>query len=354
MNNDILSLVTSSLVYKALASVIGTLWASAAGQIFLLTVLVYLTVYLIYGGYFSRFAGGYSLMPFNLSGLTIIDILLLFPTVFVTLVHLVWRGGWAVLKAGGFALLYFLGSMLLGSFLAGVFIWIGLIPSVPLATILHPVGQFLWLAGLYVLLFFLGIFPQHRWLKAIVFLLLLVGTFLVIISLKPLQGQVVVPGVLEVPAPVGYIGRLLWELLIAMGVVLLFIMPMILGFEMAEVAVKEDLLSKVASLTLTQPIPSLGSPDSVFASSTPASSFRQSWWIKPVLSVDVEPDVYTYVPKTGLYLIASFHDSVAFYAPVENRSQPIDGRMILITRNIISSVDFQLNKKRQRDENTMG
>ena len=341
-----LGFIANSNIYRGLTHLTSSLWSEPLGQIFLVTTFFYTIAYLIYGGYMARFMGGYSLFPFGLSGLTVSDLLFLFPTALLTLVSIVFRAPgiifretlriiWLLLK---FFVLPTFGVAIISLLLTRLWQMPALV-----AGYLLPMGQLILVIGAVWLLFALNVSHEKQRYRYYALILFTCGMLITQLSGLSLNEQTV-PNISANPV-IGVIIHLMWDFLVILLVVIILMLFVAFGVTMAEISIREGLLSKVSQLVVNQPLPILGHPDIASELPRQATSLKQSWWFKTSVPVRVEPDVFTYTQKNELYLIASFHDSVAFYAPNENK-ETINGRTILVARNLISAMDLQLSSKR--------
>lgn len=357
-----MELLTSTLLYQWLAARISDLWLSPTGQIFIVTVFFYVLAYLIYGGYLSKFAGGFGGIPFSLIELSVIDLITLFPTAAFTFLTILANGGKKLAKA---ALTNLIGPLILaaviGTWYKVNFLKIEL--SVP-ETSFAIIGQILWFVG-----FFLPILipepKQAKTRRIFMFIwlalqisgmaLMALGASITTKSPNATNSVVSNSGVsLSVPPNPALGNSATFNPVIeAIAFLFLFIfipiIPVIFGSRMAEEAVREKILSKVSRAVFKQPLPGLGEMQPGKINFEQITTWKNHWFVRSSLPVAIEPDTYICVAEAPLYLVASFRNVAAFYVPEKDQEQ-MNGRLVVVARDLIYSIELELSKPKKNQQ----
>jgi len=329
-----------------LQKLVSDLWSEPAGRIFLLTVSSYFIGYSIYGGYLSGFAGGFGNLPFRLSESSISDLLTLFPAAIVTVLHTI-VNGWRA--ASRYLLLRWIGPILASLMVVMIY---GCLfgPLIIRATLVPWVFQLSFISWVVGVLLPSFISLKSTWSRrsfvAIWLLFQIAGIALLSISSASVSFiPATSTSVLRLDPGVAVVLDLVMTLMI---LVILLLAPVAFGVEMAKVAMKEELLSKVSRLVLKQPVVGLGSitpghlrPPEV------VGNWLQRWFAKPSSSASSESTVYICDLDRPVYFIAGLQSLVAFFVPDAAESSDVSGRIVLFARDVIYSMELQ-NRKRDK------
>jgi hypothetical protein len=332
--------------------VIGILTAlvtDTPGKIFLLTVIAYLTGYLIYSSYLSWFTGGFGSVPFGPAGFNIIDVLSLFPLALITLLEILRKSWWPLLKKSLITLLRFLLP------------WgVGIVAAVLLMTQGYQIvpKSNLWSQVSYLIFILLWIVYEvvrvqdfkRRVLKSIICVLLLllqiVAIFFMVMTASPVIDKPNSLKNLTIPL---LITRILSDITVLIFMVVIFPGGLSLtGLTMAKRAILDETLSKVLRLSLKEPMPGIGTLQS--ESTVPQTSKRWfcRWFTQAAVPAETMPDVYTYLPERELYLIVVFSRNTLLYFP--NEDPEVRGKALLVSNELIRGIEMESARSTSNEE----
>lgn len=325
---------TSTHVYRFLSIVVDALWSSPIGQIFLVTILLYGFGYLFYTGYLSYFSRGIGSLSLNRLGFHPSDIITLFPTTIFTLFSLIKERTLSVI-------IYIVGSFII--FGVGIVIGQFIRSYVDItSTLIAVLSISFYLFVLINLPISLILRDISKWSSfAIAWGVQLLIVIIFVMSLPTIQTQQEQPSPL-LPFNIPLLEILAVNLLGLMLIALVLLSPMVLGVMTAKFTVKENLLSQIFCLSLKQPLSGL----SQFEQIRPANvkkkiPWSEKWFIKSTVNISIEPDVYSYITNTEtslMYLLTSFRNHTAIYV---HYPQTNKGNLMLISNEIIYSIEFQ-------------
>ncbi len=345
--NQLHDIITSSWIYSGLISLFGSLWNAGAtdsmlGRIFVVTGLSYFIGYSIYGGYLVGFSGGFGGLSYSRGGFHLGDLITFFPMALFTMGEIAKKAFWSVFRWIGLLVLY-----VVTSFLVGWLLGVGILQmSLSLPVLLIQLGPYAYLLVLsFASVFALSNIPTARqqWMwVSILWAFQILSTALTLLATTteplPIATSPLVVSFVTTPLAV-----LLREFTVLIAVLALILFPIQFGRSMATIAVRQDVLSHVSALSVSQPLACLGQPTQETTLPIHASTpWTQRWFARSTLPVAIEPDVYTYTfpDDQPLYLIASFHDTLAFYRPHQSET-PSRGTLIVIAREIVHAVTLR-------------
>jgi hypothetical protein len=331
------------LALKKISGWVEPVWSSgSAGKVFLVTALFYLSGYLLYAGYLSRFSGGYGSITLNSLGIKLVDGLMLAPTALLTLLKsvenfiktLLWIGGRLICFVITFGAVSIAGTIL-GAIITnlGVLVYSADPSYQNIALWMETGGFWIYLLGTYI--FFVKVCSvEESSVRCFVSVLVdrmgkfwwwavfpLVGMILIFV------GESLVPGGLSIPSTGGGQGvKDVWVIRsLAWFIVLIFLPFLVLAFGhgMADVALQEGALSQVERVVLRKP-----RAKSIFS----------------CYGGQVGSGEKSYNPISDLFLVGWFRDAVVFYlkgAQVE--------KMILVSKDDIASIEI-LGKDVEKQE----
>jgi hypothetical protein len=357
--SPLVDLWRSSIVFGFLNWLFGPIWTDPLGRTFLLTTFFTYVGLSVYGGYLSRFAGGFGGLSLGHSGVEITDLITLFPTAIVTISRILYDAAKAFIRPLLLNLIYFVLANLIGIVVAGVTSSFWQISPNAANTLLEA-GVIIYGAVVFLHLPLATYKPNlanSKWWLPAIYGVLTIAIFLLSLGLLSFAQQgspdrQVNQTAIELKTPISdsifllveRVTPILLELCILLYTILgLFFLPVYLGIRMAQIAVRGNVLSKVNRLILKQPLSSL---DEFASDETPQSQqkvpWKQRWFTGSALNVAVKPDVYSYVSieSKSMYLIASFAHSVALYVPSSGEVSA-NGRLIVIDRELIRSIELQ-------------
>lgn len=307
------------------------LWVDPTGKIFLITVGCTLFSYMIYGGYIHTFFGRRGSVPFGLADFSITDLISIFPAAIITIFSLILKAIKSTLKN---FLIHFLAPIIVGT---GIRSYISGSPLSPflfdkiLIEYLVQAGYVIWIFG-----YSLATFQSSKTPKRVFTSVEFLGIILLSVTL-PSVGQS--PTFTSIPLiQTSFVLDILFNILIPFTSIAGFF---VFGIEVAQKAIKSNLLIRIDRLTLRQPILKEGMKKVTTSTETGNKpSFREIWLVQKNLPVDMEPDAYEWsaTPDKNLYLIATFEKFVLLFAPIPG-PEPEDGTTIMLNRDMILSME---------------
>jgi hypothetical protein len=300
-----------------------TLWADAAGKIFLITVGSTLFGYMVHGGYMFTFFGRRENLPFGLSDFSIIDLISIFPTAIVTFFNIIPKAFFEFLKI---FIIHFVIPVTIGIIIrsSGFQLDQFLFGTTWLVQILNGAGFFIWASC-----YFFAIIQSRNLLKVFIVIVEFLGAILYFVTLSTMGG----------PSTTINISPAQTQILYAIFATTIF--PYVFGVLIARKAIKSNLLVRIERLTLRQPILKEGMKKVTTSTETGNKpSFRELWLAQKSLPVDMEPDAYEWsaTPDKNLYLIATFEKFVLLFTPIPG-PEPEDGTTIMLNRDMILSME---------------
>lgn len=290
-----------------------------------------------YSGYISRFTGGFSSLIYGRAEFSFSDFLTLFPTVFFTLFNIVITKWKQILKS---ILISLVIPLIVGFSISYWFIlrFALKIPYTNSFSLIIQAGMILWGAG--VLLAFSPVqiekILKRRLCFAIWLFLQIIGVVIMVVMVTSIQPES------SINLPLSRYGliSIAIDFVITTAFILMSpFLPIVLGRKMADVAVAEKFLSRVVSITLRRPINTLGEITQHKISDPKKKNFwRNLWFRKSRLLVNIEEEVFVIVPSKPTYLVATFNRMSAMYQ-LDKRGDSI-GKMVLIANDIIDSVEL--------------
>lgn len=324
----------NTFVFQTVWNILIQLTSDTVGRIFLVTVAAYFVAYSIYGGYLTRFTGGISGFSLSRLGLGITDIVTLFPTALFTIIDIMLRSTRELLTIILQALVYFASPVLLGVFL-GILIEQFIVPP----QFIIQAGVLIYIFSLYGGVFIL--FLRKRVLYYVIWILQLVGVILIVTSPDPVQTPEILDSINTFPGSI--VTALLYEISIILGFIIILLVPTLIGRFTAKFALSEERLSNVESITLRQPLNSLGDYQPITSQlGTAPISWKDKWFTKSIVPITMTPDVYCYTFQHDkpMYFIAAFNDVTVFFL-ADERKEFKNGQAILISRDLIHSLEFR-------------
>lgn len=332
----------NTFVFQVVWNILIQLTSDAVGRIFLVTVAAYFAAYSIYGGYLTRFMGGISGFSLSRLGLGITDIITLFPTTLFTIIDVIFRNLRTLLGIIVQAVVYFSSPVFLGAILG---IWIKQLIVLPQFII--QAGPLIYIFSLYSVIF-IPFRRKYIPYYVIIWILQLFGVILIVASPEPIQ----TPEILDhintftenvITTLLHNFSTLLYEISIILGIIIILLIPTLIGRFTAEFALSEEKLSNIDSMTLRQPLNSLGDYQPITTQSSAAPiSWKDKWFTKSIVPITMTPDVYSYTFKHDkpMYFIAAFNDVTVFFLANEKKEFK-NGQAILISRDLIHSLEFR-------------
>lgn len=323
---------------------ISDLWQEPAGQIFITTTAAYLISYLTFSGYIARFSGGYGSISFSLVEFNVTDILTLVPTAFLTLLAVAIKGLREITASIFKNIILPIFIVFTIMFLINSFILLPQIPAQHVPLLMYS-GVILWYIGVFGDLF--SVDAKAFWF-IIFFALKIVGTIPICLVFFQLLNHGI-PTSLDpyvVPPFVPPLNSILSNIFAILFVFSVFLAPHVFGHEMAQIAVKRNILSKVQKIILKQPIPDLGQVEYSKVPNNEVKDKRKGLWIsKAAFPIEIIPDIYICCPS-NLYVVASFRSNSAFYLPNSTFDKP--GTLIVVANSTIYSIE--LESRRMQDK----
>lgn len=320
-------------------------WYDPIGRTIILTASAYFVAFSLFTGYFSRFTRGFGGISIQRFGFHWSDLITLLPAGITTGVNLLREArtligtlavhaiGLTVVHVIGLAIAYF--YLLLYGRLSEMWreIYFQIVPG-------------LYLVNLFGLLLVLLWKNRDRRLLVITYAFLFISfPFLVILAAS--MDLAIPPDPPVVLRQSEAFFAVIREFLIVIYAVILALIPLALGAKIAEEAVKQGMLSRVAHLVLQQPLTCLsGYEEQQTVPAEPSVSWGRRWFTKPSFHVSIRPDVYGYcsTPEKPLYLVASFRENLALFEPTMGGDQ-FDGRLILINQSLVRAIELRSSKK---------
>lgn len=322
--------IFNTFVISTVISFFQAFWSDPVGKVFLATTLTYSISYMLYSSYISWFAGGYGSILLGQMGFTTADFLALFPTSLLLFFIAIWYFIKAFIK---YALIYLVIPFAFGYLIISVRIASGfMIPnqnSLP-----ATVGILIYLVGFGLSSTSIKLIKDK---PAIPIIISYAGAILAALTLFPASTT---PSLNANPNAPSIVLIFLNEIIALMLVVYSVAAPSFIGLSLASFAVKGELLSKVSSLVLKQPIQIAG------------LSIQKSTGQKR--TQDQVGNIFSYKTNSEkpVYLISSFSRVTALYLP----PQTVDaeqGRMQLLTNDLIYSIEVEGRKKEDEDWNPL-
>jgi hypothetical protein len=317
--------------------IIQTLWSETAGRIFLITLGCYLFGYMIYGGYVLTFFGGRGSLPFGMADFSIADLISIFPATISTIFNIIPKALFAFLEGLTIHFVIPVATALIVRYLLG-FQLNQFIFDANLLGFLAILGPIFWLSG-YVLIVFLR--PKIP-IKILFIVMECFGAILYFATLST-TGEPPSITPISMPISINQILQIFYSVLSVVFVFEIISLPYIFGMEIAQKAIKLNLLIRIDRLTLRQPILRAGMKKVVDPSETGNKpSFRELWLAQKSLRVDMEPDAYEWLPAPdrNLYLIATFEKFVLLFAPTPGPDSE-DGVTLMLNRDMILSIETE-------------
>lgn len=332
----------NSYVFKSIAWLADQLWSDPIGRIFLITFISYFLGYSVYGGYLSRFTGGFAGFSLSRLGFQISDLITLFPIALFTIISITIRTFKSFVKWFIIVLLFqifvLVFGLIIGSNLKNNNIYVSGI-----------VAQIFLL--IFILSFFISIITIYPIRKHIKFTILIGSIQIISIALSfsginNISQPPPLSTVLNISAL--KIIEIMTEETIASFIVLsILFLPTIFGMHMGNASLQGRALSKVKSLTLHYPLPQLASflcPESM---RTRGSLHITSlpWYCRSSIPVSVEPDVFIYQfsQNTPVYLIDIFTNSTGLYI-LDSPNNAMQGRLVIVKQDLIQSIELHSTK----------
>lgn len=346
---EIIGLITSSYVAQFVFWLIGPVWKDPLGRTALLTVLAYSVGYSLYSGYLSRFAGGFGSLSLSRLGIELSDLITLLPTALLTAIKIMRKGFRAffglVLQV---FLLYFL------PFLLGILLGVSAkaIKNWPFGTendFLLQLGFLIYSLSSWLAVFSMG--NRNRKWQIFFGVMQFAGIILMVLGLPFVaSGQTPSSDQTQLIQHIWFYP--IFQVLYVLGrevsigmwfILLIFLIPIMFGSEIARIAIAEKALSQVTCLVLKQPVPHLKSFEQQmpFEREKPAT-LKEFWFARKSLPFEIVPDIYTYVipEEMPLYLLDTFHNATAFYFP-SSKDGLDKGRLFVIARETIAAITLE-------------
>lgn len=293
--------------------------------IFLVTIVSYISSFLVYGGYLSAFAGSVGNTPFAFSDFTIVDILAILPIALITLLNKILLGLKDVLK---FLAIYFAVPFSVG---LGVRIGVGQFVFPPFTTAAVIFGMILWTGATSY-----GSIKNYRfvsWQNLVLWLITVIGWTIIFGSVST-SGQPTL-----VPAPnslISILNGILMFFYIIVGLLGLFV----LGYVTAETVVERKALSKISRLVLSQPIELLGKAEQTTIESKVRTSKKGFWHPAKPGVIEYNVFTYSYPEDKPLFLVSSFRNFSLFYICDDNKDKTMNGQLISVASQLIYSYEL--------------
>jgi hypothetical protein len=191
-----------------------------------------------------------------------------------------------------------------------------------------------------ILIYFIGLGLSSTSIKftknkpAIPIIISYTGVILTSLTLSP---RTTIPSPNISPNPLSIISLFLNEIIALMLVVYSIAAPSLIGLSLASFAVKGELLSKVTSLVVKQPI-------QIEGLSVQKTTRRKN-------AKDGEDSIFSYKSNSErpVYLISAFARVTAFYLPPQT-NEAEHGRMLLVANDLIYSIEVKSRTKEDEYE----
>lgn len=331
---------SDSYAYFFMAQIATKLWGDPVGAIFLMTIASYFVGYALYGGYLSRFTGGFSGISFSRLGFQISDLITLLPTVIVTMISISWRA----LRYMVFWLSTFVGFEI---FVVGVGIFVGellrnneIIP----AMIITQLGLLCFIIGIFIALYF--IYPIHKKLKwaMLAFFLQIVGIILMYSGQTNLSDPLILSEFFFDNDLVLLLVIIVRELTVLTIVICSLALPIVFGMQMGNIALQGKTLSKIISITTNFPIHQLDSWSNNNNNNTLSNRIHvpvEPWHAKAFVSLSMKPDVYVYRfdNKYTAYMVDIFTDRTGVYF-LRDDDKSGAGFLLLVKQELIQAIEL--------------
>lgn len=306
-------------VFRIFGGLIGALWSTPVGQIFLLTASTYFICYMIYSGYLSWFYGGVGAPLLSQVGFTAIDFLGLIPMTILLIGKLLISIAEYFIKQ---IFIYIFLPFVLFSIIFGLmnFFDVYIFPD---NAILASLGIFSWMIG-----YGIGFSPKRYERKYYIASLVLCFLGATMLALSMPWNISSASSSNDVDQFSSVMKGLSLEIVSAAIIIFFVLCTYLLGLFMASSMVEEKQLSNVEKITLKEDLELLGPPE-----------FKQTglfFWETPP-----KPKVYTYKVKREepVYLIGTFSKTTAFYFPSETTNAK-KGKLVVISNDVIYSMEI--------------
>lgn len=333
--------ITSTKVYQFIYWTFDSLWSDVVGRIFLITVISYFIGFSVFGGYILRFSGGFSGLFLSRSGFQISDFVTFLPTMTLFTLDAIKNSFFPILRFVSKIFAYILTTFIVGASFGLIGIWLMTILNIQnLSLFIIQIGPLLYTCGF---LFFMSvlIFPKYQlWLLVLSGSLQILGIGIIVVAITGgVQPEIMQSPEVEKILVTAY--SIVYNVMTPLLIMALSLTPMLLGREMASFSIKEDLLSKVARISLRQPIKSMHICKITDSSPQQTNLWFENWLFRSNLPINIEPSVYEYdfTNSHAAYLIFSFGDTTGLY--ITNQADASDkGRFIVLSRELIYSLEF--------------
>lgn len=336
---SITSAITSTVTYQSIYWLLASLWSDIVGRIFLVTIISYFIGFSVFGGYISRFSGGFGGLSLSKMGFQITDIVTLLPTMVFSILDIARKSLLSILLYTIRAVLYISTAFALGFGLGLLITTLG-IQNLPLVII--QAGPLLYTYSLLLSSIAVNFSKGRFWSLLILWFLQIIGMTIITTAI----GKGVQPAAARIPIVDDFLISILYpisyNLMTPLLVMALSLVPVILGSTMASLSVKDNLLSKVAKIALRQPIQSMANYEiAPHLSRQIKTSWFKNWILRSNLPITIEPDVYEYdfTNYLPVYLIFSFNDITGLYITTQKGSLT-GGKLVVLSRDIIYSLEF--------------
>jgi hypothetical protein len=303
------------------------IWQTPAGSVFLITGFLYFAGYSIYNGYISRFSGGFGTLVLNQAEFVLADLVTLFPSAIITIIKVVFRS-WKKVFATVISrfVIPFVASILITWLLRSKINVVG-------NQLLFQINLLLWYLG--VLLAWITVQPSKAWIRRFYIAFWL---FLQIFGLSySIQTMPVsVEQSTSIASPITNLWDVIFTILSILALPLIFFL---IGHKIADLAIKDKLLSQVSLIVVSQPISGLGS------FSKPKYSEKNQVGIglfKSTIPINLEPEIFIAHPESPVYYITVLKNMTAFY--VQQKVGHHTGKLLLVNNQIIHAVEFSENE----------
>ena len=314
-----------------MASLVTYFIENPAWGILILTFFAYSMSYMLYSGYISWFAGGYGGIPLTQTGFNVIDLLTLVPTIFLLLFNILLNFAKRVFS---WALLAIIIPAVVAFIVRSLILAVSGPIETKYASLLQAAGLLIWFLAAGLLAFRK---ENSNLSKGILILATSLAITLIVLFSQTIASSPQTQNTSSNPSEVAF--------LLILFLLTLPLFTFAFGIWLAEIAIREKLLSSVTRLVVKTPLP-LAQFNHIKIASQPEeqSTKKNHWLFQNDFPVQIQPDTYVWdFTENELYLIAAFSNSVIFFVTGDVVKSE-RGKMLIVANEQVLSMEINSRK----------